>query len=251
MSRRSALLPFAVVAFLYVAFRVIERPDWALLSDATEGMLKLVLWVVPCLLAIRWTDRVGYRDVFAELGLDAGIARGYGFGLAATLPMLVVFAVPGPREGNLAGTIGSALLGPIAEEVLFRGYLFRQLYRRSGWPVRRAVLASALVFGLAHMGNIRIEGLQSWMFVAGEVGVTAAGGALFAWIVFRWESLWPAIGLHAFMNLWWDLSGAEDWAAQAQAGASAIGNQISNVARLASIGLAIYLTLRLARRGDR
>jgi membrane protease YdiL (CAAX protease family) len=35
------------------------------------------------------------------------------------------------------------------------------------------------------------------------VFILAPGGALFAWIAYRLGSLWPAIGLHACLNLWW------------------------------------------------
>jgi hypothetical protein len=29
---------------------------------------------------------------------------------------------------------------------------------------------------------------------------------LFAWLTHRWRTLWPAIGLHACLNLWWELA---------------------------------------------
>jgi membrane protease YdiL (CAAX protease family) len=249
MTRRQwAVALFAIVLVGYLAFRVIDTDSWPLESAPAEGLLKVGLWVVPCLLILRFRERVGYRGVWAMLGLGRGLARGYLFGLVATLPMLVVLA-NGPLGGSFAGAIGGVLLGPFAEEVLFRGLLFRQLHLRAGWTARRAMLVSALVFGLAHIGNVRLGGVESLVLAAGQVGATSAGGLLFAWIVYRWDSLWPAIGLHAFMNLWWDLSGAEAWANQTQSGATALGPQLANVARLASVALAIALTLR-HRRGN-
>ena len=88
---------------------------------------------------------------------------------------------------------------------------------------------------------------SSLIFAIGEVGITALGGMLFAWIVFRWDSLWPAIALHSFMNLAWEIFGVDDWTHQHQAGASAIGTGVANIARLVSIALAIALTLRWTR----
>ena len=35
---------------------------------------------------------------------------------------------------------------------------------------------------------------------------TIAGGCLFAWMTWRWQSLWPAIALHSAVNFWWDIA---------------------------------------------
>ena len=45
--------------------------------------------------------------------------------------------------------LGVAILAPVAEELLFRGVLLRALLRRT--EPDRAVLVSALVFGLIHV----------------------------------------------------------------------------------------------------
>jgi membrane protease YdiL (CAAX protease family) len=236
---RWAAVCFALVCLLYLAFRM--TGEWA---EAQEGVVKVLLWAVPCVAVIRLHQRVGYRAVLEQLGLGGGVARGYFFGLVATLPMLLVLQVAGPLRVDIAAIVGTVWLGPFAEEVLFRGFLFRQLHRCSGWHARTAMLASGLAFGFAHFGNVRLDSAGSLLLAVGEVGMTAAGGVLFAWIVFRWDSLWPAVGLHSFMNLSWEIFGADQWASQTQAGATAIGSTLANAARLASIGLAIYLTLR-------
>jgi membrane protease YdiL (CAAX protease family) len=248
--RRWTAVLFAVVLLAYLAFRLLGRPGtWQLAADDTtglvwtEGLIKIGLWVVPCLLVLRVTLRVGYAGVFDALGLGGGAARGYLFGLIATVPMLLVLPLERPLRFDAAAIVGTALLGPVAEEVLFRGFLFRQLYRRAGWIPRRAMLASALAFGVAHLGNVPLRGSESFVPAVGEVGMTAAGGLLFAWVVFRWDSLWPAVGLHSFMNLSWEIF-SDDGSRLAQTGATPIGSSLANGARLLSIGVAVYLTLR-------
>lgn len=76
-----------------------------------------------------------------------------------------------------------AVLAPLVEEVLFRGYLLRALSERFGAGL--ALSASALVFGLAHGEGILLTGLL---------------GGWFAWIALRRRTLWPTIIAHALIN---------------------------------------------------
>jgi membrane protease YdiL (CAAX protease family) len=256
--RLRSIVVLAVVALAYAAFRVLGAPgrlpfgpSWA---DATEGVLKIGLWVLPCALVLRAMGASSYREVLAELGMSGGdtrIGRGYAFGLLASLPMLVILPFGLPAHLDVQDVVGSVLLGPFAEEVLFRGFLFRQLYRHARWPPAVAMIASALAFGLAHLGNVNLQAPHgAWLGFA-QVATTAGGGLLFAWMLFRLGSLWPVIGLHTFMNLSWQLFGVDDWAAAAQAGATAIGPAAANIARVATVTLAVYLTItRSVRRAD-
>jgi uncharacterized protein len=43
------------------------------------------------------------------------------------------------------------------------------------------------------------------MEMAGLFLLTGTGGAVFAWLVYRWQTLWVAVLLHICMNLWWEL----------------------------------------------
>jgi membrane protease YdiL (CAAX protease family) len=131
--------------------------------------------------------------------------------------------------------LAEVLIGPFAEEVLFRGLLFRQLYRRARRSPLRAMVVSALVFGFAHlasldlgMSSLRLEGV--WVLV----GEATIGGLLFAWLTYRWNSLWPAIGVHACLNLSWDLTqtGVQD---------------LVTLTRVAGVAIAVGATLIWAR----
>lgn len=82
-------------------------------------------------------------------------------------------------------------LGPITEELLFRGLLLSALLRRMR-PLA-AVLVSALVFALAHLPDLH------WLWYG--VPNLALLGIAFAWLRLRSGSLWPAIVAHACNNL--------------------------------------------------
>jgi membrane protease YdiL (CAAX protease family) len=73
-----------------------------------------------------------------------------------------------------------------------------------------------------------------------RVAVIAAGGLLFAWIADRWQSLWPAIGLHAAINFWSDLV----WGEARLANHLAPESLLWSVASCASLAVVIALTLR-------
>ena len=51
----------------------------------------------------------------------------------------------------------------------------------------------------------------------------------------KWkDNVWPVFGLHAGMNLWWEVFAVDD---------TALGGWVSNGARLATIIIAVLLTI--------
>ena len=132
-----------------------------------------------------------------------------------------MLAWAGGGIGRMAETrvAGEVLFGPIAEEVLFRGLLFRQLVRRAGRSPVRAMVVSAVAFGAAHLSSSTLGQCSPtgstaslypghWESLSALVGEATLGGLLFAWLTYRWGSIWPAIGLHSSLNLSWDLTTA-------------------------------------------
>jgi membrane protease YdiL (CAAX protease family) len=203
-----------------------------------QGLIKVGLWVPPCLLATRLMSAGTWLGAADELGLRGSPSQGLWLGAVSTLPTLIAAAMvaagvempwgaPRPvREATLFdwnAVLGSVITGPFAEEVLFRGFLVSQL-RRTGLPALAVVLCSGCAFGLAHLGGSYYDSSL------GGVQIVAAGigGSVFAWMFLRWRSLWPAIGLHAVSNLWWTLS-----------------PPAANVAQGASLLVAAAITLRL------
>ena len=86
---------------------------------------------------------------------------------------------------GLAGFIVVAGVGPLVEELLFRGVILGGLL--SHYRARWAIIGSAVLFGAAHV--------NPWQFVP-----AFAVGLLGGWLVVRTRSLWPSVALHMGYN---------------------------------------------------
>lgn len=180
------------------------------LSPVLMGTAALLVVVIrhPGSLGRLWGRR---RWRARDLAFGAGAAV-FGFVafnimLGALLRALVDLAggeVPVTQEGlRQAATdpttvwllaVGTVLLAPVAEELLFRGILFQALRDRLG--VAAGIWLSAAAFALVHAsvgsplgGNLML------------VAVILPLGALFAWVFHRTGSLAAPIAAHAVFNL--------------------------------------------------
>jgi membrane protease YdiL (CAAX protease family) len=90
---------------------------------------------------------------------------------------------------RLVGAVVVATLWvPLAEEVIFRGWLFKALQRtRPGLWL--ALPASTLIFALLHS-----------FYSAGGVIVIALLGAGLGWLRWKYDQLWLGVGAHATYN---------------------------------------------------
>lgn len=191
-----------------------------------------ILQVILCLFGISFAHRVGFKRAFRELGLRSPFRRALAFSLIASLPMLLAFAASSnvnPKMSVLSVGVG-CFIAPFAEEVLFRGYMFRQLYRRARWGFWLSVAIPSVLFALVHI--YQAEGI--WDLV-GIIAVTGLGSVLGCWVFMRWQdNLWAVFGLHSFMNLWWEVFAVDN---------TALGGWLANSARLLTVFLAIMLTI--------
>jgi membrane protease YdiL (CAAX protease family) len=146
--------------------------------------------------------------------------------------MLLAFATTSPFNPNMSVlSVGvGCILAPFAEEVIFRGYIFGQLYRRARWGFWFSALIPSALFALAHAYQA-----GSPLELAGIFAVTGLGGLLGCWLFLRWQfNLWAVFGLHCLMNLWWEVFGVAD---------TALGGWIANGARLLTVLAAILITI--------
>jgi membrane protease YdiL (CAAX protease family) len=169
------------------------------LGLSTLGMIGAVY--VICV----WRRRIGWREFGLKpvrprvigLAFVIGLVCVPGMGLigAATQsllgkpigsPQLSMVAPGGFSWAALVGMIAiGGLLAPFAEEMIFRGLLYRWL--RGHWPVWAAAVTSALLFGLVH-------GIPAVIPAAAAVGVVLA-------ITYEQTgSLWPSVVIHATQN---------------------------------------------------
>jgi len=96
---------------------------------------------------------------------------------------------------NVAAIVGTCILAPVLEEMLFRGIILRAFLLQ--YPRWTAITGSALLFGFAHF-NI-------YQFVVAFMLGTLAG-----WLYERTRSLAPCIALHAGYNGLLVLAGQAD-----------------------------------------
>lgn len=115
----------------------------------------------------------------------------------------VVPASPLPPTGTGTGLvlhlIAGAVIAPVAEELLFRGFALTAWRRSLG--ARSAIVRSAIVFVLAHVLFVGGDGFREAASLAFVAGVARAPVALaLGWLYVRTGSLWAPIGLHAAYN---------------------------------------------------
>ena len=191
-----------------------------------------IVQVVLCLCGLSLAHRLGPKRAFRELGLRAPVGRALAFSFIAALPMLLAFAFTSKISTNMSAlSLGvGCLIAPFAEEVLFRGYMFRQLYRRARWGFWLSAMVPSLLFALAHVYQA-----QRLLQLIGILAVTGLGSVVGCWVFMRWQdNLWALVGLHSLMNLWWEIFAVDG---------TALGGWLANGARLLTVGLAIILTI--------
>ncbi len=182
--------------------------------------------------------RYGFSHIVSELGLESNkILRGCIVAFICTLPMSIGYAVLANFNGGitLIQALSTAVIAPICEEILFRGFLFRQLYHYAGWKLLLATMVDGAVFGFMHIsqGHSPMEAL-------GVFGITFAGGIFFSWVYLAWGyNLWVTIFLHSFMNLSWKYFDIAD---------NALGGKWANILRLLTVLLTVFVTI-LHKRG--
>jgi membrane protease YdiL (CAAX protease family) len=150
--------------------------------------------------------------------LSGGVLRGLLGGAVFAGPVILVTSVvaliavqiagvvppsPLPPTGTTLGLVlhllAGAVIAPIAEEVLFRGFALTA-WRRI-FETRPAIARASLVFVLAHVLFVGGETFQEAAGLAFVGGVSRIPVAIaLGWLFVRTGSIWGPIGLHATFN---------------------------------------------------
>lgn len=213
-------------------------------SDLVDALERFGHWLgvggsvavntVPVLIgfAILALLRRSVRAALDELGLARSPVRPLLFGLIATAPALIGFALTARTDPEVT-LRGVFLLGwyyPWCEEVLFRGLAFGQLYRHARWGFWAASLVPSAVFAAVH-----VRAGMSAGEIVGIVAITGLGAIVFGYFFVRFGwNLWAAVALHGFLNTWWLVFTVNE---------NALGGASDNVFRFGSIGLAFAIAL--------
>ena len=158
------------------------------------AFIAMILWVIAVGLDARRTFALRPPDSWRNaLGLMAIVF----FAVLAVGGIVSPFLHPGREQGivttgwhpsHAAAFVANFLVftfvGPLVEELTFRGLGFRLLVR-FGRPA--AVVLVGLLFGV-------------WHGLVEALPILVAFGVLLAWIRERTHSLYPCVALHAFFN---------------------------------------------------
>ena len=130
-------------------------------------VLLLAVWIGFTVAIVLWASMLG-------LDGEEGQALTDRLGTDETLSIVILIVV-------------ITIIGPLQEEFLFRGYIFRALRNRQGvWP---AAITSGALFGATHVG---------WVPIALIVPVIVFGIGMC--LLYHWTgSLYPGIAVHAFI----------------------------------------------------
>ena len=193
-----AVLPDYVLSLVSVAIQ----------AAVFVGMIRLLVVGTG---ALTWRE-MGWRP-FSRATLQNLV-----FGAATALPVIGLTTVvaaglvavfqqvpesPLPPTGVAAGLIiqliAGAVIAPIAEETVFRGFAITAWQRTVG--ERGALVRASLAFALAHVINVGGDSLAQ---VGGliAVGFATRLPVAFAlgWLYLRTRSIWAPIGLHMAFN---------------------------------------------------
>jgi uncharacterized protein len=160
---------------------------------------------------LRWSEMGWSADRARALG---GLASGALFAgpLILVTALLVAVAVnlagvappsPLPPTGTPAGLVlhllAGAIVAPLSEEMLFRGFALTAWRRIGG--VQGAIVRSSIVFVLAHVLFVSGDTFGETVRIALVAGVVRIPVAFaLGWLFVRTGSIWAPVGLHAGFN---------------------------------------------------
>jgi hypothetical protein len=150
------------------------RPaQWGLLQYAAFAILTVVTLVVLQQVLFYLTEQLGGAPADPMRDLEK-LREAFGFDEPVTIVLMALLAV---------------VFAPLAEEFMFRGMLYAAFQKTRLGVIGSAILLSAL-WAVMH-----------WGYSSQNLVALFGLGLLFAYIVWRTGSLWPAVVGHAANNL--------------------------------------------------
>lgn len=221
----SPILVFgATIVGLYLAVVVVATPLRALgvsLDGPALALLGVVIQAAVVVLVLRLLVVGPGALSWTEMGLRASlpsVVRDLAWGAVFAFPVIVVTAIavnalvtvlgsapesPLPPAGTSVGLainlVAGAVVAPLYEELLFRGFA-TTAWARVVAPAT-AIVRTSVLFALAHVLTQDGDDFRGALAVAavGAAGRLPVALAL-GWIFVRRRSLWASVGLHAAFN---------------------------------------------------
>lgn len=183
--------PAAMILLFTVFFAAVVVAVWV--GTVRHGLAALgLLGLRP--FALRWWWLAPLCTLLLSVAVDEGLLRAvrglFGVDLTPqTSRVIADLATTLPLA--LAATSAIGLLGPLAEELLFRGQIYGYVEGRFG--ERAAWATSSVLFAAAHAEPAHIA-------------LVFPIGILLGWVRMRSGSLWPCVLAHVINNtlvVWW------------------------------------------------
>ena len=172
------------------------RPDTMNMATSIASVLAMIIVYKAFIRHLGEQPRDDLATGGAIRETVAGIAIGFVlFSLIVAVAALFgVYRIVGTGDASflLLALITDGLFPAVAEELLFRGILFRWLERFGGtWA---ALIISSALFGASHLQNPN----ASWL---AAVGIALEGGLLLGGAYMLTRRLWVPMGIHAAWNV--------------------------------------------------
>lgn len=203
------------------------------------GVSHIIAYIISLLplIAAAYMLHKTYKKTLESFGIDQSLIKGLAFCFVCTLPILLGYMIV--FQFNSQITLTRILINVIAagvfEEIIFRGFLFGQLYRYTKLGFIPASFLGALLFGLVHLYQSDDPTTMLGIFV-----ITFTGSLYFGWAYTEWKyNIWVPVFLHLLMNLYFELFSA---------GENALGGIYMNIFRLMTMVLVIGITIYYKRK---
>jgi membrane protease YdiL (CAAX protease family) len=193
-------VPWSIVLgmALWIAYKLVKGAsiDWGL--DASSGMptvLGALATFALYALSVRLIERRKPDELgLARLGPELVVGLALGAALFSTMMVVLLatgaYAMTGPEAAAPWGVMAGSLDGA-AEELIFRGAIFRLLWSALG--VGWGIGLSSTLFGAAHL-------IKPSTDVMAVLGIIFAGGIPMAALCLLTGRLWASIGYHIAWN---------------------------------------------------
>jgi hypothetical protein len=178
-----------------VALRGAPQDDVSMAAAVASGLVMILIYKI---LIRRLGERP--RDDLSGAGAIRQTAAGVAIGvllfsvIVAVAALFGVYRIVGLGDASLLlfALVTDGLFPAIAEELLYRGILFRWIEQFGGtWA---ALIISSALFGASHLENPN----ASWL---AAVGIALEGGLLLGGSYMLTKRLWVPMGIHAAWNV--------------------------------------------------
>jgi len=112
-------------------------------------------------------------------------------------------------KGVIRNLVLACFVGPIVEEIVFRGWLFRAWERQWGW--RASMIATAIAFGLCHPSHVESAAFGSIVFTAILLRTGSLRACIVVHCVYNFLVQPPLFGQIVFRQRFGDYTGWQTW----------------------------------------